>query len=465
MLTTGSFRVKTGYLAAFLLLLISYFLIFITLQQFLEQTKWVEHTGLVINNLETLSSYTNEAESASRGYLLWDDTDHRQTFYGTTEKIDRLLKNIDSLTADNSSQQKRTDTLKLIVQEKLGRIYTSILLFEQAGHVVTDAMKARGPAGKMLMISVKDLINRMEDAERALLESRKEKLRGGSVSIKIITITSLVIALLLSAYSFITYSKESNAKLKADDQANVYRNQLENKINELQIANAELLEFRSLEKFTATGRIARTIAHEIRNPLTNIVLATDQIKSTPGGDEETMMLLDMINRNATRINHMISELLNSTKFAQLQYSKINISVLLDETLELARDRIDLKQIRLEKHYSKTSCQVFADEEKLKIAFLNVIVNAIEAMDAEKGVLEIQATEMNDRCIIDIKDNGVGMNEEALQKLFDPYFTNKTGGNGLGLTNTQNIILNHKGNIQVKSRQGEGSVFTITLNVV
>jgi signal transduction histidine kinase len=66
-------------------------------------------------------------------------------------------------------------------------------------------------------------------------------------------------------------------------------------------------------------------------------------------------------------------------------------------------------------------------------------------------------------MIDIKDNGGGMDEETLQKLFDPYFTRKGNGAGLGLTHTQNIILNHKGNIQVKSRLGEGTIFTVTLN--
>jgi signal transduction histidine kinase len=324
-------------------------------------------------------------------------------------------------------------------------------------------MKASGEIGKNLLISIKTLIRRMEIDERNLLQLRKQRQYGTSVSVKIITVTSLVIALLLSAYSFITYSKESKAKLKADEQANLYRQQLENKVNELQAANAELEELRSLEKFTATGRIARTIAHEIRNPLTNIILAAEQIRTVPEANEESIMLLDMINRNANRINRMISELLASTKFAQLQYSKIDISTLLDETLELAKDRIELKHISIKKNYANPGCDVLADVEKLKIAFLNIIVNAIEAMEKEKGILEIQTTTVNNKCRIDIRDNGHGMNEETLQKLFDPYFTNKSGGNGLGLTNTQNIILNHKGSINVKSYPGEGSIFSITLN--
>jgi signal transduction histidine kinase len=175
------------------------------------------------------------------------------------------------------------------------------------------------------------------------------------------------------------------------------------------------------------------------------------------------MLLDMIDRNASRINHMISDLLTSTRFALLQYSNININTLLDETLELAKDRIELKHIQLEKHFSNPGCDVMADVDKMKIAFLNIIVNAIEATEKEKGVLKIRSWHESDKCFVNIQDNGAGMDEETQQKLFDPYFTKKGNGSGLGLTHTQNIILNHKGSISVKSRMGEGTEFTVVLN--
>ncbi|HEY2721494.1 MAG TPA: CHASE3 domain-containing protein [Chitinophagaceae bacterium] len=464
MLLSGRLKVKTGYFAAFLLLLVSYLFIFITLQQLFQQTNWVERTGVVINTLESLSSSINEAESAARGYILLNDADHRHTFDTTTGKIDMLLKRVETITSDNPVQQKNSDTLKSLMQEKLGGIYKGILQFEAAGHKLTDSMKTAGEIGKNLMTGIRTMINKMETEERGLLQLRKERQSTTSVSIKIITITSLIIAFLLSIYSFTTYNRESREKLKADEQTNLYRHQLENKVTELQVANSELEELRSLEKFIATGRIARTIAHEIRNPLTNIVLAADQIKDKPSTTEEEILLLNMINRNATRINQMISELLTSTKFAQLQYTKTNIATLLDETLELAKDRIELKHVQVIKNYADPGCDVVVDGEKMKIAFLNVIVNAIEAMESEKGVLEIQTLTTGNRCKIDIRDNGHGMNEETIQKLFDPYFTNKAGGNGLGLTNTQNIILNHKGNISVKSRLAQGSTFSITLNI-
>lgn len=212
MLARGNLKVKTGYLTAILLLLISYFLIFYTLQKLLEQTKWVEHTDLVINHLESLSSYTNEAESAARGFMLLNDNDHLTNFYESTKRIDALLKDIDSITSDNRIQQKNSDTLKSMIQEKLGAIYRGILLYKQGGNTITDEMKSKGEVGKKLMVNIRGMIDQMEIQERRVLEERKEKLRGVSVSIRIVTFTSLIIAIILSTYSFITYKRESAAK-------------------------------------------------------------------------------------------------------------------------------------------------------------------------------------------------------------------------------------------------------------
>ncbi|WP_431210620.1 two-component system sensor histidine kinase NtrB [Puia sp. P3] len=222
---------------------------------------------------------------------------------------------------------------------------------------------------------------------------------------------------------------------------------------------------RSIEKFAATGRIARTIAHEVRNPLTNINLAVEQLQAELDGSstENTDLMLTMISRNSSRINLLITDLLNSTKFTDLVYRRISINQLLDETLELAKDRLTLKNITVVKHYSDDVCDIAVDVEKMKIAFLNLIVNAIEAMEQSAGILQLKTTAKENKCVISITDNGTGLDEESLSKVFEPYFTSKTKGTGLGLTNTQNIILNHNGLISLESKKGEGTTFTIQLD--
>jgi signal transduction histidine kinase len=226
----------------------------------------------------------------------------------------------------------------------------------------------------------------------------------------------------------------------------------------------ELKELRDLEKFASTGRIARTIAHEVRNPLTNILLATEQLKEMENSNDEATLLLELINRNAGRINQLVSDLLNATRFGHLNVASTDVNQLIEEALELAKDRLDLSKVKVEKNYSTDMCEVRLDGEKMKVALLNIILNAVEAMETENGVLQLTTRQEDGKCIIEVRDNGKGMDEEALQKLFEPYFTSKAKGNGLGLTNTQNIILNHNGTIKVHSETGNGSSFVISLDV-
>jgi signal transduction histidine kinase len=245
-----------------------------------------------------------------------------------------------------------------------------------------------------------------------------------------------------------------------------FQKQLELKINDLANANKELIQMRRIEKFAATGRIARNIAHEVRNPLTNINLAIAQLKSDlPATDDNAAILFDMVNRNSQRINQLITELLNATRFAELNYQPVLVSTLVDEALELAKDRIALKQISIEKNYTTEQFTISADKEKLQIALLNIIVNAVEAIEARTGVIRISTKRDADKCLLEIADNGVGMDAVALSKLFEPYFTTKQKGNGLGLTNTQNIILNHKGSIQVDSAPGNGTIFSLRFEII
>ncbi len=219
-----------------------------------------------------------------------------------------------------------------------------------------------------------------------------------------------------------------------------------------------LQELMSAEKLAVTGRIARTIAHEVRNPLTNINLSIEHMQGSTAEDNE--MYIDIIRRNSERINILITELLNSSKSGNLKLERQPVNKLLDETLELAADRMRLKSIRLEKNYQAADCEINADADNLRTALLNLIINAVEAMEEGKGVLKVSSSNGNHRCLIEIEDNGSGMDAESLEKLFEPFFSRKSKGMGLGLTATQNIILAHKGTIDVVSKPGKGTKFSI-----
>ncbi|MGO4289810.1 ATP-binding protein [Chitinophaga sp. RAB17] len=219
------------------------------------------------------------------------------------------------------------------------------------------------------------------------------------------------------------------------------------------------------EKFAITGRIARLIAHEVRNPLTNILLAVSQIKMEPLAEtEDAQLYLDIMERNCHRINHLVTELLQSTRMSELNMLPLGLNVLVEKALHLAADRLQLNNIAVVKELCEPDCKILADEDKILIAFLNIIINGIEAMKAGEGRLGIHSWQDAERVFIRISDNGSGISEQNLAKLFEPFFTNKTKGTGLGLTATQNIILQHHGSITVDSALGEGTSFLISFPI-
>jgi PAS domain S-box-containing protein len=215
------------------------------------------------------------------------------------------------------------------------------------------------------------------------------------------------------------------------------------------------------EKLSMTGKIARTIAHEIRNPLTNLSLALDQLKEElPDEASDVELYLGIIERNSSRIEKLITDLLNSSKPKELKLHRQSINTLISETLTLVRDRLHLQEINLVEDYAKQDYQLPLDKDQFKIALLNLFINAIEAMVPSKGILQVATQKTNDHLLLSISDNGKGISEDDLRHLFEPFFTGKAEGTGLGLTTVQNIIHSHKGKINVESEIDKGTVFTL-----
>ena len=449
-------QIRLGYISAFILLLFAYALIFYTNRQMLNQTKLVIHTNEVRNQIEVVLSDIKDGETGMRGYLAMKDKEFLVPFFKSQKSLPTNLKNLGGLVMDNADQAKLYDTLNELATNKFILMDSVRRSFDNDNFIMSDSTRIIAYKAKVDMDTIRVFSNKMQNNETLLLVSRRKEMDSFRQAVTIINITTLLIALLLAVYSFLTYSKENKQK-------NIYRKELEKRIIDLENTNIEIVRLKSNDKYAATGRIARTIAHEVRNPLTNIALASEQLRETSPKDEETELYFDMIKRNSERINILVSELLNATKHIDLKPVKQSINLILDEALELAKDRVQLQHLNVVKKYSDDVCDVLVDKEQIKIAFLNLIVNAIEAIQKDGGKLVIETKGQDGKCVIIIKDNGTGIAKDNMQKLFEPYFTNKEKGNGLGLTNTQNIILNHKGNIHVESELGTGTVFTVTLD--
>jgi len=219
-----------------------------------------------------------------------------------------------------------------------------------------------------------------------------------------------------------------------------------------------------LEKQTLTGKVARVIAHEIKNPLTNIHLSLAELRiilNDENSDESPDEFLDIIDRNSKRINILIEDLLNATRFDTINLGELYIHDLITETLLLIEDRAKLKEITIEKEI-QNNILIKGDKEKLNIALLNILVNAIEAITTDQGKLKISALSTKEEVTITISDNGKGIARQDQNKLFEPFYTSKHGGTGLGLTATHTIISKHDGAIKVLSEINKGTSFIITL---
>lgn len=453
--------VRSGYALAFILVLTSYILFFYSLKESQDGRKLIYQSNLIINKLEELSSAAKDVETGGRGYILSGDQVFLEPAIVGKKNIQLNLASLDSL-IHSKDQHLLLDTLKEKFIERQVMIDSGISMFNESGKIITDDLKKMMYPAKQLMDEQRRILRKMQVTERVSLGERERKLNYINNSTRVIAVTSLVIVAILITYSLITFNKENKDKKMADQSAAEYQRELETRVVELDKKNRELAQLRSMEKFAATGRMASTMAHEIKNPLNNIILSLEHLRDNPANDEMTINLIDIINRNSSRINLLITDLLNSTRFLELTFTAASVNDLLDETLETARDRIQLNNIKVIKHYDPEICKVSVDAERIKIALLNIIINATEAIEGDNGIIEIKTEAMDDSCVITISDNGQGMDQKALSKLFEPFITSKANGTGLGLTNAQNIILNHKGSINVESTLSKGSTFTIHL---
>lgn len=214
-----------------------------------------------------------------------------------------------------------------------------------------------------------------------------------------------------------------------------------------------------IEKMAAANRMARTLAHEIRNPLTNINLSLDHLRCQ-NVEQSQQHFLDIISRNSKRINDILSELLASSTPIQPTLLPNNLQDIVDESLAVALDRIMLKKIKLQIKYSDEPIEILADFDQLKIAFLNIIINGIEAMQENLGKMVITIEAGKKTCSVKISDNGSGIPKEHLSHLFEPYFTAKRNGMGLGLAASLNILKSHSADIDVDSEINKGTTFII-----
>ena len=219
------------------------------------------------------------------------------------------------------------------------------------------------------------------------------------------------------------------------------------------------------DNLATLGKMAASIAHEIRNPLTAIrgfIQLLDPHMREIGKQEYVRIILSEIDR----ANNIIFEFLNSSKPALPLKQKVQVDMLLRQSILLAESEAHMKGCELHYEIFDPEMTVSVDVRQIKQVLLNLIRNAMDAIeeagDGRKGRIDITARREGANVLITVRDNGKGMDRATMSRLFDPFFTTKEAGTGLGLSVSYRIITNHGGTIAVDSTPGEGTEFTIHL---
>jgi two-component system sensor histidine kinase HydH len=239
-------------------------------------------------------------------------------------------------------------------------------------------------------------------------------------------------------------------------------------INEIEQENLLLRqEVTQSDRMKSIAILASGMAHEIKNPLTPIKTFSEQLPSRLDDKEFLLKFSKIINKEVDRIDSLVQELLSFAKPSLPELKQTNIHQLIEQTLELLNNEIIRHKINLNTSFENKNIFIHIDPQQIKQAFLNIFLNAIDAMP-NGGTLTINTSiitsEAKQSLIIEISDTGCGIDPKDLSHIFDPFFSKKDHGTGLGLSITHEIIKNHNGKILAESKLGKGTTFRIELPV-
>jgi len=212
------------------------------------------------------------------------------------------------------------------------------------------------------------------------------------------------------------------------------------------------------ERLMAMGEMAARMAHEIKNPLGSMELFLSMLLNSRQRKKDRKYI-DYVLFGVKTIDRIINNLLSYTKPKTLALTEARLSHVVKETLDFMGLSASSRGITLEVNCSFSEPSFF-DPDLIKLVIMNFISNAIEAVNGEKGIINVDVKEDGEYAVVVIRDNGVGMSEELQKNIFNPFFTTKDKGVGLGLYIVYNIIKAHGGYIEVESTEGAGSTFSI-----
>lgn len=217
------------------------------------------------------------------------------------------------------------------------------------------------------------------------------------------------------------------------------------------------------ERLAILGEMVARVSHEIKNPL-GIIQSTAELLGSSCKDNDTSRKLSgIIKEESIRLNRIVTEFLDFARPMVPKFEQTDLREIIERNIKFLQPELEKKGIHVEKSFSDEPCKLMADREQLYRAFMNIFMNAIQCLN-KNGIIKVKIEKGKDGYIIMIEDNGPGISRQNLDKIFNPFFTTKDKGSGLGLSIVKKIIDGHNGSIRIESLEGHGTKVIINLPI-
>jgi signal transduction histidine kinase len=258
----------------------------------------------------------------------------------------------------------------------------------------------------------------------------------------------------------------TDEKRRLEQEIKLYAEELETRVAE---RTAELVETHkrlvAQERIAALGRAAAQVAHEVKNPLAGLLLYSLHLKSKSDNfSERQTYLVGKIVDTINHLNNRVEQILDFARPVNLNLQAGNLNEIVNDILELLRPQLTAKEVEVRLSMGQRAAYALLDESSIRGALMNLILNAIEATP-ERGVVSIACDRSDGSVRLKITDTGPGIDDEKAKKIFEPFYTTKAGGLGLGMPYARKIIEQHGGTISLNSRPGEGTTVSVVLPAV
>ena len=223
-------------------------------------------------------------------------------------------------------------------------------------------------------------------------------------------------------------------------------------------------EIEMSRRLSASGRLTRGVAHEVKNPINAIVLHLQLLRNKLAQQEpDTRRHMDIIDTEIRRLDRVVQTLVDFTRPRDLHLEEVDLRRLMEDVAQLAAPDAEQHGVTIQRNMAEQRLPVKVDIDLMKQALLNVVINGVQAMPAG-GLLTISAKRENNAVVAEIRDEGAGIPQDMREKIFELYFTTKKDGSGIGLAQTYQILQWHYGSVDFKSAEGSGTVFCFHIPV-